>query len=382
MRVGGLRDEHGRHRQVDRGAIQVERIARGNHQAHAGLVGAQVLHLLHHARQHRFAGRRAQHDQQLFLDVLDELPDAEPVEPGDAAEHHEDEQQASDVERGHQLAQLQQRTHAVLADGEGHRAEGADGRDLHDVADDHEEHVRALLDHVEHQRAAAAETVQCEAEHHRDQQHLQNLSLGEGIDQRVGDDVQHEIGGALHLARAGVGRDALGVELAHVHVHARTGPHDVDDDQAHHQRDAGNDLEIQQRQAAGLADLLHVLHAGDAHHHRAEDDRRDDHLDELDEAVAQRLHRFPDRRIEVAEQHADDHRGDHLHVQRTIERELSGGCACCAFHVCLRRVENSRTRYCCFSIRGTHVVEMKKPAEAGFVDQVRVSMLSACEGHR
>ena len=48
-----------------------------------------------------------------------------------------------------------------------------------------EEHVRELLDQVEHQRAAAAEAVQREAEQHRDQQHLQDLALGEGVDDGV-----------------------------------------------------------------------------------------------------------------------------------------------------------------------------------------------------
>jgi hypothetical protein len=37
--------------------------------------------------------------------------------------------------------------------------------------------------------------------------------------------------------------------------------------------DGGEDLEVQQRQATGLADLLHVFHAGNAQHHGAEDDR-------------------------------------------------------------------------------------------------------------
>ena len=78
-RVGGLRDEHRRHRQVDRGAVEVERIAGGHHQADDGLAHAQVLQLGHHARQHRLARRGAEHDQQLFLDVLDELPDREAV---------------------------------------------------------------------------------------------------------------------------------------------------------------------------------------------------------------------------------------------------------------------------------------------------------------
>ena len=39
-----------------------------------------------------------------------------------------------------------------------------------------------LLDQIEHQRAAAAEAVQAEAEQHREQQHLQDLALGERVD--------------------------------------------------------------------------------------------------------------------------------------------------------------------------------------------------------
>jgi hypothetical protein len=77
---------------------------------------------------------------------------------------------------------------------------------------------------------------------------------------------------------------------------------DVDDDQADDQRDGADDLEVQDRQAAGLADLLHVFHAGDADDDGAEDDRRDDHLDQLDEAVAQRLHRRAGFGVEMTQQ--------------------------------------------------------------------------------
>ena len=122
----------------------------------------------------------------------------------DQPEHDEDEQQAGQVERAHQLAQRQQRADAVLADRERHRAERADRRHLHDDADDREQHVRDLLDEVEHQRAAAAEPVQREAEQHREQQHLQDLALGERVDDGGRDDVQQEVGRALHLARASV----------------------------------------------------------------------------------------------------------------------------------------------------------------------------------
>ena len=247
------------------------------------------------------------------------------MEPRDQAEHDEDEHEAGQVERAHQLAERDQRADAVLADRERHRAERADRRDLHDEADDREQHVRHLLDPVEHQRAAAAEPVQREAEQHREQQHLQDLALGERVDDGGGDDVEQEIGRALHLAGLRVGGDALGVERRRVDVHPAPGCTTLTIDEADDQRERADDLEVEQRVAAGLADLLHVLHAGDADDDRAEDDRRDDHLDQLDEAVAERLHRRAGLGKEVAEQNADDDRDDHLEVERLVERLV---CAC------------------------------------------------------
>jgi hypothetical protein len=263
--------------------------------------------------------------KQLLLDVLDELPDREAVEVGDEAEDDEDEEQARAVERAHELAELDQRPDAVLADRERHRAEGAKRRELHDDADDREQHVRDLLDEVEDGCPAAAELVQREAEQHREQQHLQDLALGERVDDGVRDDVEQEADRGLHLARPGVGGDLLGVERVRVDVHAGTGLDGVDHHQADDQRDRAHDLEVEEREAAGLADLLHVLHAGDADDDGAEDDRRDHHLDQLDEAVAERLHRLAGLRPEMAEDDADDDRGDHLRVERLVERLLGRG---------------------------------------------------------
>ena len=76
--VGRLREEDRRHGQVDAGAIQVEGVAGRDHQAHDRLLAAEVLELGDHARQHRLGRRGAEHDQQLFLDVPDELEDVEP----------------------------------------------------------------------------------------------------------------------------------------------------------------------------------------------------------------------------------------------------------------------------------------------------------------
>ena len=172
----------------------------------------------------------------------------------------------------------------------------------------------------QHGPAAFAEHGQREREQDREEQHLQDLALGEGADDGVGNDVHQEFDRALLPGLRGVDLDRFGIDRAHVDVHADAGLQDVDHDQADDQRQRGHDLEIDQRLQADAADLLHVLHAGDAVHHGAEDDRRDQHLDQLDEAVAERLHRHADVRIELPEQDADHDRGQHLHVEMGVER--------------------------------------------------------------
>jgi hypothetical protein len=117
----------------------------------------------------------------------------------------------------------------------------------------------------------------------------------------------------------------LGIERRRIDIHAGTRLPYVDDDQTNDQGDGADDLEIENRQSAGLSDLLHVLHAGDADDDGAEDDGRDDHLDQLDETVAERLHRRPGFRVEMAKQHADDDGDDDLEVKTLEYRSLGHG---------------------------------------------------------
>ena len=77
----------------------------------------------------------------------------------------------------------------------------------------------------------------------------------------------------------------------------------------------GHHLEVEQRLAADAADLLHVARAGDAEHHGAEDDRRDQHLDQRDEAVAERLQRNAGLGRHVADRAAGDDREQHPEVE-------------------------------------------------------------------
>ena len=61
------------------------------------------------------------------------------------------------------------------------------------MADDAEHRLADVVDEIAHALAALAERHQREAEQDREQQHLQDVALGEGADDAVGDDVEDEI---------------------------------------------------------------------------------------------------------------------------------------------------------------------------------------------
>ena len=77
---------------------------------------------------------------------------------------------------------MQDRAGAELADREGHGAERADRRRPHDDRDDAEHRMRGVVDEGAHGMAALAEAHQRETEQDREQQHLQDVALGEGAD--------------------------------------------------------------------------------------------------------------------------------------------------------------------------------------------------------
>ncbi len=64
---------------------------------------------------------------------------------------------------------------------------------------------------------------------------------------------------------------------------------DVGQRDAKRQRHRCQDLEIDHRLDADPTDFLQIAGAGDAVDHDTEDDRRDQHLDQLDETVAKRF---------------------------------------------------------------------------------------------
>ena len=146
-------------------------------------------------------------------------------------------------------------------------------------------------------------------------------AVDEAREEGVGDDVEDVVERRLRFAGLDELVDLAGVELARIDIHALAGADQVDHDQADQQRDRADHLEVGDRETAGFADRLHLLHARDADDDRAEDQRRDGRLDELDERITDGLELAAPLRHHDAEQHAERDRDQHAEIQRAVERQ-------------------------------------------------------------
>ena len=141
-----------------------------------------------------------------------------------------------------------------------------------------------------------------EADEQRDQQRLQDDSAGQGGEQRLRDQVQQEIGGRGLLRRR---RSLAGGQIQPL---ARVD--EVADDEADGQCHRRHDDEVDQGDAADLADLRGTADRADADHDAAEDDRGDHHLDQVDEAGPDRLELLGELGSDEAHRDPERHRDD------------------------------------------------------------------------
>ena len=128
------------------------------------------------------------------------MPDVEAQVGHHRTEDHEDEQRRGHVEQRDQRSEAGQRGHAVLADRVGHRAEGAQRCELHDVVQDLEDDLGEPVDHVQDRAADVADGVECDTEEHGQEDDLQDVALDERADHAVGDEVGDELPPLLGLA--------------------------------------------------------------------------------------------------------------------------------------------------------------------------------------
>ena len=140
----------------------------------------------------------------------------------------------------------------------------------------------------------------------------------------VGDDVQQESDRVLMPAFLDVGGELVGIGRADgaMEMQARKFarfPY-VHHHQAEDQREGRDDLEINQRPDADAPEFFEVAHRGDAMHHRAENDWRDDQFHQLDEAVAERFQAHAEPGLEMPDRDADGDGDQHLDVKHADTR--------------------------------------------------------------
>ncbi|MCY1438679.1 hypothetical protein D9M71_548880 [compost metagenome] len=247
-----------------------------------------MLKLAHDLWQHGVGRGGAQDDGQLFTQVFDQRQQLQARQAHDGAQHDQHEAGTGQVEQRHQPAQVLQRRQAVLAGGEGNGAEHADRRQAHDHAHDAEDHMAQFVDQSRYAGRRVTHKVQRAAEQHREQQHLEDVVVGEGADHRSRDQVHEECRGTVDvLAALGQAAGIGAGQLVQVDVGAAADAAGEGEHQADHQRQGGQHFEVDHRLQADAADLFQVTSARDAADHDAEHDQADEHLDQLDEAVAE-----------------------------------------------------------------------------------------------
>ncbi|MNV00484.1 hypothetical protein D3C71_906460 [compost metagenome] len=178
----------------------------------------------------------------------------------------------------------------------------------------------------EDRTALLTHRCQRDAEQHRHEQHLQDVVAHERAQQRLGDDVHGKADQGQLVRLLHVAVDRRLVQAGRIDVHAGARLHHVRHHQADHQCQRGEEDEIDHRLGEDAAHGTQVGHAGDAGDDGQEDHRGDDHLHQLDEGITQRLERFGEGRLEVAEQHAQGDGQQHLEIQLPVERQADGGC--------------------------------------------------------
>ena len=78
-------------------------------------------------------------------------------------------------------------------------------------------------------------------------------------------------------------------ELLQMNIRAAADPGAEGEHQTDHQSDGGQHFEIDHRLQADAPDLLQIARAADAADHHAEHDQANQHLDQFDEAIAERF---------------------------------------------------------------------------------------------
>ena len=161
-----------------------------------------------------------------------------------------------------------------MPDGVSDRAEDADRREQHHQVREFEHGLGETLGELE-ERAALflRHHRQRETKEHAEDHNLQHFALVHGLGDVLWENVHDEIAGR---ARRGIQRERCGGGRK---FHAFAGAAEIYGDESDHQRQRRDDFEIDERLDAHAANFFQIGVARDAHHQRAEDQRRDNYFD-------------------------------------------------------------------------------------------------------
>src|SRR5580704_701409 len=271
LRVGRLSHEERSESHVQARTVSVEGVSGRDHQADESLGASELFKLDHETWQRGFRGTGGQHQKNLFAKKPQKAQDAEAGHAGNNSEDDDDEKDGGDVERSHQFDERSEGSNAVFADGESHCAKRSEGGEAHQDGDNAENDASQRFQDIEECFRALAGDGQGKAEQQRNEQDLQDVALGKGVDNGVRNDVGEELGDALSFRLARIFRYGLGVQRERIDIETISRTYHIANDEADDQRKRGDGFEVQQRLAADTADLLHVLHTGDSRDQGAKD---------------------------------------------------------------------------------------------------------------
>ncbi len=190
------------------------------------------------------------------------------------------------------------------------------------------------VEHLHQRFRLLTDQGQGDAEQNGDEQHLKNVvTIRDRRDQRGRNDVHQEAGERPVMRLLLKFRDLPRIQRRRIDIEPSARMHDIGDDQPDDQRQGGESEKVSKglrRHPPNRAQLLHARDAGDD---GEEDDRRNDHLHQLDEGIAKRLERYSRLREEVADENADGNRRQHLYVKLLVKRQRRDGFARCIMHI-------------------------------------------------
>src|SRR5438477_653089 len=151
-------------------------------------------------------------DEEFVLNIGDKAKNGKAGETRNSAKNDDDEDQAGSVEGADQFKEIRKRGDAVTGHREGHAAESAERGGADDDTDDVENDLAKDDDAAGERIAASAQQRDGKAGKNGDEQNLENVAGGEGVNEGARDDGEQEGDDTDLLDSAGIAGGRFGIE--------------------------------------------------------------------------------------------------------------------------------------------------------------------------